>query len=214
MRPTLRRTDDARGVKESKIGKVEDWTWFLRLFIAIELTSEIRGALIAFLNELRGIVPQAKWVRAENLHVTLKFLGEVEKVKLQAIHQALSTIRSAAPVGLEFRGLGFFPNEKRPRVFWLGMEASSNLNVLVRGIDDGMHKLSFPPEDRPFRPHLTLARFQPPVMPSKLGSAVKEYSARNFGSLTAREFHLIESGLKPSGAEYTTLQSFSFVTEN
>jgi len=186
----------------------------LRLFIAIELTSEIRRSLAAFLTELRGKLPKTKWVRAENLHVTLKFLGEVEPVRLQAIEQTLSTIRSAAPVDLEFRDLGFFPSEKRPRVFWLGMEASSNLKVLAAEIHHGMHKLSFPMEQRPFTPHLTLARFEPPGLPAKLGSAIKEYSARDFGSLSARQFHLIESKLKPSGAEYTTVQSFSFVAEN
>ena len=186
----------------------------MRLFIAIELTSGIRDTLAAFLKELRGVVPHAKWVRVENLHVTLKFLGEVEPAKLRAIQQTLSTIRSERPVGLQFRGLGFFPNEKRPRIFWLGMGASSNLNVLAADIDNGMHKLSFPLQERPFTPHLTLARFQPPGMPPKLGSATKEYSNRNFGSLTASEFHLIESKLKASGAEYTTLQSFSFLAEN
>jgi RNA 2',3'-cyclic 3'-phosphodiesterase len=114
---------------------------------------------------------------------------------------------------LEFRRLGFFPNEKRPRVFWAGMDSSANLRPLAEDIDHCMHQLSFPLDDRPFTPHLTLARFDPPGLPPNLGGAVKQHVSRSFGSLTAREFHLIESKLKSTGAEYTTVQSFPFVTE-
>ena len=185
----------------------------MRLFVAIEIPSEIRNALAAFLKELCGIAPQPKWVRAENLHVTLKFLGETDPSKLGAIERALAAIRSPQPVSLEFRGLGFFPNERKPRVFWIGMEASANLKTLVDEIDHTAHKLGFPLEDRPFTPHLTLARFNPPGLPPKLASAAMEHSTRSFGPLVARDFHLIESKLKSTGAEYTTVQSFSFVTE-
>jgi 2'-5' RNA ligase len=185
----------------------------MRLFVAIEIPNEVRESLAAFLKELRGIAPQAKWVRAENLHITLKFLGHTEPTKLRAIEEALASIRDAQPVTLDFRGLGFFPNEKRARVFWVGMEASSNLKVLAEGIDQRVHKLGYPLEDRPFTPHLTLARLEPPGLPPKLGSAAKENAVRTFGSFAAHEFHLIESRLKPTGAEYTTLQSFPFVAE-
>jgi 2'-5' RNA ligase len=185
----------------------------MRLFIAIEIAGEIRNAIAAFLKELRGIAPHAKWVRTENIHVTLKFLGETEAARVDAIARVLGTVHNAEPIVLEFRGLGYFPNEKRPRVFWCGMEASANLKSIAMEIDQGVRKLGFPMEERPFTPHLTLARFNPPGMPAKLGSAVAENSAMNFGSMTAREFYLIESKLKPAGAEYTTLQSFKFVTE-
>jgi RNA 2',3'-cyclic 3'-phosphodiesterase len=183
----------------------------MRLFIAIELTNEIRRAVADLLGELRKAAPQAKWVRAENLHVTLKFLGRTEPDKLVAIQNALGSLRSPEPIMLDFSGLGFFPNEKRPRVFWMGMNASSNLPSLAEAIDHAVHKLGFPLETRPFAPHLTLARFEPPGLPAKLGPAVTENSTYTFGSLIAREFHLIKSKLKPMGAEYTTLQSFPFL---
>jgi len=183
----------------------------MRLFVAIELTNELRKAVDELLSELGKAAPKAKWVRAENLHVTLKFLGRTEPDKFEAIQKALGCLRSPEPVALDFHGLGFFPNAKRPRVFWMGMTASSSLPALGEAIDQAVHKLGFPLETRPFAPHLTLARFEPPGLPAKLGPAVTENSTRNFGSLTAREFHLIESKLKPTGAEYTTLQSFPFV---
>ena len=185
----------------------------MRLFVAIEIPKEIRDALAAFLKDLRGIAPQAKWVRVENLHVTLKFLGDTEAPKVKAIESTLGSIHNAQPVTLEFRGLGFFPNDERPRVFWAGMEASTNLKALAEDIDHGLHRMGFPLEDRAFTPHLTLARFNPPGLPPKLGSAVSDHASRSFGSLTAREFHLIESKLKSTGAEYTTVKSFPFVAE-
>ena len=185
----------------------------MRLFVAIEIPEEIREAIAAFLKELRAIAPQVKWVHAENLHLTLKFLGEVEAGKLGAIRNTLAAIRTKHPVTLDFRGLGFFPNEKRPRVFWAGIEASSNLKSLAAGMDHVLHRLGFPLEDRPFTPHLTLARFSLPGLPAKLLASTRENESRTFGSTTVSEFHLIESKLKPGGAEYTTLQSFPFVVE-
>ncbi len=185
----------------------------MRLFIAIEIPGEIRNALAAFLKELQGIAAKAKWVRPENLHVTLKFLGETDGAKLSQIGSALKTIRSPEPVALEFRGLGFFPNEKRPRVFWAGMESSAHLGLLASDIDRSVHPLGFPREEHPFTPHLTLARFHPPGLPPNLGSAVKQHASRGFGSFTVHQFHLIQSKLKATGAEYTTLESFPFTTE-
>jgi len=99
-------------------------------------------------------------------------------------------------------------------VFWVGMQASPNVAPLAADIDRAMHRLGFPLEQRAFTPHLTLARFDPPSLPRNLQGAVQQNQSRGFGSLTAAEFQLIESELKPSGAEYTTLQSFPFVSEN
>ena len=186
---------------------------FVRLFIAIEIPENVRAAFASLLKDFRAIAPQLKWVRAENLHVTLKFLGETEPAKLGALQNTLSTVQSPDPVNLEFRGLGFFPNEKRPRVFWAGMEASPNLKTLAADVDQAAHCIGFPLEERPFTPHLTLARFPLPGISLKLLQAMNEKSAQPFGSLRAREFHLIESKLKPTGAEYTTVQTFRFATE-
>jgi 2'-5' RNA ligase len=182
----------------------------VRLFVALQIPSAVRENLATLLKELRGISSQPRWVRPENLHVTLKFIGEVAPEKLGAIRAALASVRSDLPVMLEFRGLRFFPNEKRPRVFWAGMDGSPNLKTLAAEIASATEKLDIPREERPFSPHLTLARFQPPGLPEKLRSAIQQNLAREFGSLQTSQFHLIESKLKPSGAEYTTLESFPF----
>ena len=185
----------------------------MRLFIAIEIPEHIRTAFASLLRDFRPLAPQLKWVRPENLHVTLKFLGETDSTKLGPLQNALSAVRSAEPVNLDFRGLGFFPQEKRPRVFWAGMQASANLKTLAADIDQAVHNLAFPLEERPFAPHLTLARISLPILPPKLLQAINEKCGQSLGSLTTRQFHLIESKLKPAGAEYTTVQSFRFASE-
>ena len=185
----------------------------MRLFVAIEIPQEIRNALAIFVDELRGIAPQAKWVRAENLHITLKFLGHTDEARLPAIEGALQEVRNFSAIWLRFRGLGFFPNERRPRVFWAGIEASDDLKAVARDIDQATHRAGFPLEERPFTPHLTLARFDPPGMQARLASAIAQKAQCDFGSTTARQFHLIQSNLKPTGAEYVTLRSFALAAE-
>ena len=182
----------------------------MRLFVALEIPTAVRENLAALLKSLLALSPDPRWVRAENLHVTLKFIGEWPPEKLDGLRNALAAVRVDKPVTIDFRGLRFFPNEKRPRVFWAGIEASPNLITLASEIDHTAEKLSIPREQRPFSPHLTLARFEPPGLPEKLRATIQENAGREFGSLHTNEFHLIESKLKPSGAEYTTVQTFPF----
>src|SRR5947199_6131583 len=185
----------------------------MRLFVALEVPPAVRENLASMLQTLRAVSPQTRWVRLENLHVTLKFIGEVPQTKLAGIREALSGVRSKQLVTLDFRGLGFFPNEKHPRVFWAGIVASPNLKTLAADIDKATERLGIPREQRPFSPHLTLARFGSPGLPEKLRAAIQENAARELGSLRTSQFHLIESKLHPSGAEYTTLESLPFVAE-
>jgi 2'-5' RNA ligase len=175
----------------------------------------VRENLVTLIGELRAADAsssknKARWVRPENLHVTMKFIGHVEAGKLDPIRAALGDVRSEQPVELRFRGLGFFPNEKRPRVFWVGIDASPNLALLAGEIDACLEKLGIPRETREFAPHLTLTRFDPPGISEKLRAAARENYAREFGALRTGEFHLIESKTRPTGAEYTRLSSFRF----
>jgi 2'-5' RNA ligase len=182
----------------------------VRLFVALEIPTEVRENFATLMETLRAISEDLRWVRPGNLHVTLKFLGEVPETKLEAVRTALAKTRSEQPVTLEFRRLGFFPNEKRPRVFWAGIEASRNLMKLAEDIDGAIENLGIPREPRAFSPHLTLARFERSDVQEKLRGAIAENARREFGMLRTHEFHLIQSKLKPSGAEYTTLASFPF----
>jgi RNA 2',3'-cyclic 3'-phosphodiesterase len=183
----------------------------VRLFVALEIPAAVRDNLATLIEELRNAEPRVRWVRAENLHVTLKFLGETPSEKLGAIRDALSAVRSERPVELDFRGLGFFPSERHPRVLWASMDASPNVKSLAASIDQTVEKLGFPREDREFTPHLTIARFSPSRLPEKLHAAIQQNRTRESGRVRVDEFHLIESKLKPSGAEYARLASFRFV---
>jgi RNA 2',3'-cyclic 3'-phosphodiesterase len=190
----------------------------VRLFVALELPSAVRDNFAALMNELRtlgqGASPRApRWVPVENLHVTLKFIGTIAPKQLDEIRTALSAVRSELPVELSIRGLGFFPNANRPRVVWAGVTGSHNLGSIAGDIDRGLAKLGVPSEQREFIPHLTLARCERVTISPELRSAIEKNAARDFGELRTNEFRLIESKLKPSRAEYTTLQSFMFAAE-
>jgi 2'-5' RNA ligase len=190
----------------------------VRLFVALEIPAAVRDNLAAQINELRDLpaplaAKRLRWVRPENLHVTLKFIGEVEAAKLDGIRSALTAIGLDAPVGLDFRGLGFFPDEKYPRVLWVGLHASGNLPVLASDIDRTLEGQGIARDERAFAPHLTLARFEPRGLHERLRIAIQKNSEREFGAFEAREFHLIQSKLKPSGAEYTSLAAFPLTLE-
>ena len=186
----------------------------MRLFVALDLPEETRRALAKLIARLRPICPSGRWVRPEGIHVTLKFIGHADENKLGVIESALAPVRSDEPVEIEFRGLGFFPNERRPRVLWCGAEASKNLAKLAADAERALEPLNVPAESRPFVPHLTLARLQPGETNSGelegLVRAAGEIETQTFGLARADEFHLFESVLKPSGAEYKRLRTFRF----
>jgi RNA 2',3'-cyclic 3'-phosphodiesterase len=191
----------------------------VRLFVALQIPDPIRNEYAALIDELRRLDGKAhpkkpKWVRPENLHVTLKFIGHVDPAKLDSIRTALAVVRSPVEVRLHFRNIGYFPNEKRPRVIWGGMEASENLAPLAHAVDQQIATLGFLAEERAFTPHLTLARLDPPGISPELRAAIEKQMTHDFGGLHSSEFHLIESKLKPTGAEYTTLRSYSFVSND
>jgi RNA 2',3'-cyclic 3'-phosphodiesterase len=191
----------------------------VRLFVALQIPDSIRNDYAKLIDDLRRLDAKAapkkpKWVRPENLHVTLKFIGNTEPAKLDSIRAVLAGVRSPREVQLHFRNIGFFPSAKRPRVIWGGMQASENLASLAHAVNEQIATLSFPAEERAFTPHLTLARLDPPGIAPELRTAIEKHITHDFGELHSSEFHLIESKLKPSGAEYTTLQSFPFVSKD
>jgi RNA 2',3'-cyclic 3'-phosphodiesterase len=190
----------------------------VRLFVALEIPSAVREHFATLINQLRALESKSsakkpRWVRPENLHVTLKFIGHIDPALLDPIRATLAKLCSDGPVDLRFRGLGFFPNAKRPRILWAGTAASPNMSSLARDIDTSLAKLGIPAEERAFTPHLTLARCEPSAISAAMAGVVARESARDFGGLRTTQFHLIESKLKASGAEYTTLQSFVFAAE-
>ena len=189
----------------------------MRLFVAVEIPAVVRQNLAAVIQELRAAAStpiksktRPRWAPAENLHVTLKFIGNVQEEVASRIRDELKLIRAETPVHMRFRGLGFFPAERRPSVLWAGIQASANLIPLVGDIDTGLEKFGVARETRAFQPHLTLARFNPPGISEELRAAVQANSSREYGAALTAEFHLFESKTRPTGAVYTRLESFTF----
>jgi 2'-5' RNA ligase len=187
----------------------------MRVFVAMDVPEEVKGAIRKFVTKLETECRDARgarWARVEGMHVTLKFVGEVAPEKVQEIQKELGGVRSAAMVELTFRGVGFFPNAKYPRVFWAGIEATPNLLEIATEIEERMEKLGIPREGRAFHPHLTLARFKSEEGLPKLREAIEKVGTMEFGSTPSSEFYLYESKLFRGGAVYSKLESYSFVS--
>ncbi len=193
----------------------------MRLFIAVDIDDAIRERIARFVEGVQGFAPDARWVKPESMHITLKFIGERPGPAVEEIRLALNEV-SANSTEIHFRGYGFFPTTNSARVFWVGMEAGPQLAALASAIDEKMATLGIPKEDRAFSPHLTLARgsggsgsprwrrgdgpnraFE--VLQKKLASLAPP----EFGTMAPREFFLYQSQLSPKGLKYTKLAHFA-----
>lgn len=208
----------------------------MRLFIALDIDDAIRERISRFMDGVRGFAPEARWIKPESLHVTLKFIGEqpdaaVERIKLELGKIELNQIElnklkldriTASGIEITFRGYGFFPTAKSARVFWVGTEAGPDLASLAAAIDEKTATLGIPKEERAFSPHLTLARAgggsgsprrQKGDGPNRgfqrLQEKLAALSTGEFGTMTAREFFLYQSQLSPRGSTYTKLARFA-----
>jgi RNA 2',3'-cyclic 3'-phosphodiesterase len=180
----------------------------MRLFVAIDIPGDVRAAISALVSKLRSACPKARWARIEGLHVTLKFIGETPDAKFSEIKSALALAAPRPSIAIHFRGVGFFPNARRPRVFWAGVEAGPELAALAAAVEDVLQPLGIPRETRAFSPHLTLARFDPPRPVEELHAAIEKLGPLEFGSVIAGEFYVYQSVLKRGGSEYTRLANF------
>ena len=185
----------------------------MRLFVALSVSAEAREALSALLAELRRADPRTRWVNPANLHVTLKFIGNVATEKLPCIEQALADVPVSLPFDLEFRAIGFFPNDRRPAVIWAGIAAPPELANLATKIDEAVSACGIARETRPFAPHLTLAGFKEPRLSEVLRAQAAQFKDHLFARQSAVDFVLMESKLKSTGAEYTTLRAFPFMAQ-
>ena len=183
----------------------------MRLFVAIDLTPEVRAALGELLDKLRPATDAVRWVNPEAMHVTLKFIGDTPAEELGLIRARLAAVHTNASVEMRFRRLGFFPNERQPRVFWVGIEATENLAELAAQVEAELAALAIAREARPFAPHLTLGRFREPDRGRHLQERIQEFAEREFGRVTTSEFFLYQSQLSARGAHYTRLARFEFV---
>jgi 2'-5' RNA ligase len=192
----------------------------MRLFIALDIDDAIRDRITRFVERVQGLAPDARWVKPESMHITLKFIGEQPEPEVEHIKLALQSVNASA-TEIQFRGFGFFPTAKSGRVFWIGMEAGRQLASLASAIDEKMVALGISKEDRAFSPHLTLARgsggsgsprWRKGDGQNRAFTHLQEKLASlpplEFGTMTPREFFLYQSQLSPKGSKYTKLERF------
>jgi len=193
----------------------------MRLFIALDIDEAIRERITRFVEGVTGFAPDARWMKPESLHVTLKFIGEQPEAAVDRIKNALETI-AIEPAEIHFGGYGFFPTAKSPRVFWIGIEAGPQLAALAAAIDGRTASLGIPKEARAFSPHLTLARGSggsgsprrlkadaPNRTFQRLQEKLSTRPTPEFGTMTPREFFLYHSQLSPKGSKYAKLAGFA-----
>jgi 2'-5' RNA ligase len=189
----------------------------MRIFVALDIDDAIRERISRFMEGLRGFATDARWVRPESLHVTLKFVGEKSPEFVEKIKQALSSVHAEA-MDITFRGYGFFPGPKAARVFWIGIESGPQLASLAKAVDETLFALGIPKEEHAFSPHLTLARGGGRSARGQKGHApnvfrhVQEKLAvltiPDFGTMRSREFFLYQSQPQRGGSRYTKIAAF------
>lgn len=186
----------------------------IRSFVALPLGDRILGALGAFQEELRPATNDLRWVRPESMHLTLQFLGDVPGREVPDISRALEEVFARqAPIDVECRGVGVFPNFRRPRTLWVGL-AGDGLETLAERCEVVLAPLGFPPAEREFRPHVTLARVRNPRGFGAIAPAVRAAGERSFGTTRIDGAILYRSELRPDGASYTPLARLPFLAVN
>jgi len=183
----------------------------IRAFIAFTLPRVIVSAIAGIQEDLKARGLGARWVHPENIHLTLKFLGEINPDDVAGIITAIeSAARGRKPFFLSAGAVGVFPGLSRARVIWTGLTGQTDaLTDLYRALDAGLVKIGFPGETRRFRGHLTIGRIKGKTDPEKLGRAIA--ACRDFRSepFAADKLVLFKSDLQPSGAVYTRLADIS-----
>jgi RNA 2',3'-cyclic 3'-phosphodiesterase len=174
----------------------------MRLFIAIELPDDLKTAL----GRLRVDVPGARWVPTEQLHLTLAFLGEVEEKTAGELCERLARIHTPQ-FHLCFAGTGCFPNRHRPRVLWAGLEPQPRLMHLAASVHGAVLACGIPQEDRPFSPHVTLARFKVPAA-REIDAFLSMPQKQKFPPFPVREVFLFQSRLTRHGAVHSPVRTF------
>jgi 2'-5' RNA ligase len=187
----------------------------IRAFIAVPLPQALLDELGALQDNLERRIPpgSVRWVRPEGIHLTLKFLGDVPLSQVPDFDKALEELSRHAPsCTFTVEGLGCFPNSRRPRVVWVGVqEPTGRLAALQDGVEEAMAHFGFKPEGRGFTPHLTLGRVgrrSSAGQAAQVGSEVAETTAGRLAEVSVDGFVLIRSVLKATGAEYTTLHEY------
>jgi 2'-5' RNA ligase len=184
----------------------------MRLFLAIDLDEALRDSLFTTAAPMRVTEPALAWIAAAKLHLTLNFLGETEEARVETLTGALDAVAARhRPFEMRLHGVGAFPNFRRARVVWCGVESEPRLELLHHDLELVAHECGFELEGRAFRPHVTLARVRHP-MNDERGRALRRVArtVEFSGAQHVAHLTLYESLLEPTGARYRRLHAATF----
>jgi 2'-5' RNA ligase len=177
-----------------------------RCFVAVELPDALKDLIGKGTEHLRSRGGKVRWTPARNFHLTLKFLGETPESMLPDIEARLGeAVKGHGAFSVRFRGVGVFPDPRRPRVIWIGVENPEPLQRLQAGVEEALVSLGFEDEGRPYNPHLTLGRVKDPRGAGPLMGALREMEQADFGQMRVQGVSLVRSDLGPGGSRYTRL---------
>lgn len=185
----------------------------IRTFLAIEIPSHILNEIGSLQSRLkRSLQGMVRWVRPEAIHLTLKFFGNVSENDIAEISRIMEEqVNGIRPFAFHVKRLGVFPNMNRPRILWLGISGDVDALILFqKSMEQKLQGGGFPKEERPFRPHLTLARIKEPKGLIGLAKIIEKSDNYTAGHFDAEGLHLFRSQLTPRGAVYTNLAYFPF----
>ncbi len=183
----------------------------MRLFTAIHLPPEILLRLERLLSALRAEA-LIKWSPLDNLHISTKFIGEWPEARLEELHEALAALSPREPFEIELKGLGWFPNDRAPRVLWLGVHGGEALANLARETERCLEPLGIKREERRFSPHLTLARIKSPVPLGRLRQVVEQMQPATLGTFPVSHFCLFRSDPGSNASIYRRLRDYRFAS--
>lgn len=178
----------------------------IRCFIAVKLPDDVRRSMADLIAELKKAKPDVSWVPAENIHLTLRFIGNMNDSLIPMIKERITKkLSHYNAFYIKIVGVGCFPSERRPRVLWIGVERSDLLNSIQRDMEAEVEELGFAAEDRPFSPHLTLGRVRSQKGIAEMLRRFTEFRTADFGLVEVKSIHIMKSDLKPKGAEHTSI---------
>lgn len=176
-----------------------------RGFIAVDIP--VNKKLIDMENEIKNTGADLKLVEPQNIHVTLKFLGDTEEEKIDEIEEIIkNSVKGLNPFNIKLKGLGVFPNKNYMKVVWIGLENAEKIGEIAKKIDKHLENMGFEPEKRGFSAHLTIARVKSPRNKEKLIQLFEKYKDFEFATIDVNSFKLKKSDLTPKGPIYTNLR--------
>lgn len=185
----------------------------MRAFIAIELPDDVKDILVALVERLRRTDVRASWVKRHAMHLTLRFLGDIDEPRVSDIEKGLDAGLEAFPPSFELRvkNVGCFPNVARPSVVWAGVHPIEGpLMSAFRACEAAARSAGLPAERKPFRPHLTVARLKHPSDGTQLRACLEQEASLESDSFRVRGVILVRSQLTPRGPIHTPLREFRF----